>query len=376
MDANNFFQDLANTKPFVKIAFQGFAGSGKTYTATELAINLHRLIGSKKPIVCYDTEKALKALKPRFDQAGISVKTKESRTLKDLETTIDLCHQGFADILVIDSISHVWENFLEAYRQQKKRSFLQFQDWGVIKPLWKLKFSDKFVTANVHIIFTGRAGYEYDDIVEEDDNGRKRREIAKSGIKMKAENETAYEPDLLVLMERHEDVLSEKKMVWREATVIKDRTTLIDGKTFRNPTFADFEPFVLQILDGSIVEQKPANEQELNFGDYEHKLNGNKKQCEIILDKVKSYFELMKIGTGKEEKALKIKILVSAFGTPSWQEIEGMKLQDLVSGLAWIELYKEAYMNYVKECADTGMNFSLDRCEELINDTEQLANII
>jgi hypothetical protein len=209
----------------------------------------------------------------------------------------------------------------------------------------------------------------------EDDNGRKRREIHKSGIKMKAENETAYEPDLLVLMSRHEDILGDEKKVWREAMVIKDRTTLIDGKTFKNPSFSDFEPFVLQMLDGSIKEVS-GEEQELNFKDHEHQINSNKKQRDIALDKIKSYFELMQIGTGKAEKALKVKILIAAFGTPSWQEIESLQFKDLNLGLGWVEMYKTAYMEYVETCANTKVPFAIERAEELIDETEALATTI
>jgi len=61
---------------------------------------------------------------------------------------------------------------------------------------------------------------------------------------MKVEGETAYEPDMLVLMERFEEVLGEDKKVWREATILKDRSTLLDGKTFKNPSYQDFAPSV------------------------------------------------------------------------------------------------------------------------------------
>ena len=100
------------------------------------------------------------------------------------------------------------------YMRQYKRTRLQFQDWGIIKPIWKAKFSDHVLNSNLHIIFTGRVGYEYEDTIEEDERtGKKRREIHKSGVKMKAENETVYEPVLLVMMERYDDILGEKKEV-------------------------------------------------------------------------------------------------------------------------------------------------------------------
>jgi hypothetical protein len=67
---------------------------------------------------------------------------------------------------------------------------------------------------------------------------------------MKVEGETAYEPDMLVLMERFEEVLGRDKKVWREATIVKDRSTVLDGKTIQNPKFSDFEPSVKGMLAG------------------------------------------------------------------------------------------------------------------------------
>jgi len=49
--ADNFFTPVANTKPYFKAGIQGLAGTGKTYTAAEIAIGLHKRLGSKKPVV-------------------------------------------------------------------------------------------------------------------------------------------------------------------------------------------------------------------------------------------------------------------------------------------------------------------------------------
>jgi len=40
---------------------------------------------------------------------------RESRSLADLQETMERLRQGAGDILLIDSISHVWEDFLRAY---------------------------------------------------------------------------------------------------------------------------------------------------------------------------------------------------------------------------------------------------------------------
>ena len=88
------------------------------------------------------------------------------------------------------------------------------------------KFTDMFVNSPLHIILAGRAGYEYDYF--EDDAGKK--ELEKTGIKMKAEGEMGYEPDLLVHMERRQLIEGNSvAKTWREASVLKDRSTMLDG---------------------------------------------------------------------------------------------------------------------------------------------------
>lgn len=242
----NFFMEVANTKPYFKAAFEGFAGTGKTYTSAMVAIGLHKKIKSKKPVVMFDTEKSAKFLKSVFREAGIELLVKESRTLADLKETMRLLREEqVSDILLIDSISHVWEDTVEAFKRKMKRNYLQFQDWGILKPMWKSEFSDPLVRDPYNIIMCGRAGYEYENEINSETG---KREIYKSGIKMKVEGETAYEPDILVLMERFEEIIGRDKKVYRQATIVKDRSTLIDGKTFINPIFKNFEPAIDEML--------------------------------------------------------------------------------------------------------------------------------
>ena len=76
---DNFFTSAENTKPYFKCALEGFAGSGKTYTASLIARGLHERIGSGKPVIIFDTEKAAKFLKPLFAEAKIQLLVKESK---------------------------------------------------------------------------------------------------------------------------------------------------------------------------------------------------------------------------------------------------------------------------------------------------------
>lgn len=343
------FRKLENNRPFLKMAFEGFAGDGKTYTATQTAIGVHKLIGSKKPIALFDTEKAFKALKPIFDKAGIeAVVNDEQRSLAALNQAIKWCEDGGADILIIDSITHVWEEYLRAYMESKKRNRLQFEDWSIIKPKWKQEFSTPYVMAKCHIIFTGRAGYEYTDEKNEETG---KREIFKSGIKMKAENETAFEPDVLVLMQKEQDLLGDKKRVWREAMVVKDRTTMIDGMTFRNPTFDDFYPAIKVLLDGALREAHGVDIPD-TFAEFESRFNVVAKERSIYVSEIEGAFELMGLGTGAADKQVKAWTLNQIFGVNSIEALDKKSMSTLESGCIAIKGFANEYKGYMNECLE------------------------
>lgn len=333
MDTNKFFTEIGNDSPYVKAAFEGFAGSGKTYTAAQVAIGLYKQTKSEKPVVIFDTEKSSRFLKPIFTEAGIKVLVKESRQLIDLVETMKFCSSGGSDILIIDSITHIWESFVNTYKVEMKRDFIQFQDWNYLKTTWKSEFSEPLVQARYNIMFTGRAGFEYEQQTN-DVTGKK--EIVKSGIKMKVEGETAYEPDILILMERFEKVLDDDKQVWREATILKDRSGTIDGKTFKF-TAADDSGYVWQCfkpmfdyLSSDVVPQRENSEGDTakmiqkpgNNPDYKHKQT-------VLLEEIQGIFDLNFPKSTAEAKSIKAKLIQDAFGTMSWSKIEKMNIEEL-----------------------------------------------
>jgi len=334
-DYGNFFMQVANTKPYFKAAFEGFAGSGKTYTSALVAIGLHQKIKSKKPVVMFDTEKAAKFLKRVFKEAGIELLVKESRTLADLKESMRIMReQQFSDIFIIDSISHVWEDTVEAYKRKMNRTHLQFQDWGILKPMWKSEFSDPLVRDPYHIIMCGRAGYEYENEINADTG---KREIYKSGVKMKVEGETAYEPDILVLMERFEEILGKDKKVYRQATIVKDRSTQIDGMTFINPSFENFEPAIDDMLANPETRDYQETDSSGLFKTEEDKREYIRKK-EIVLEKISN--ELLKAwpSTGASDRKAKIEISEKVFDTNSWEEIKRKGLDELEAGLETLKI--------------------------------------
>jgi hypothetical protein len=366
------FKKLENNRPYLKMALEGFAGDGKTYTAVETAIGIHKLISSKKPIALYDTERALKALKWKFDEAGIeSVIEDEERSLRSLNEAIKWCEEGNADILIIDSITHVWEEFLRAYMNRPdkhgnplKRNRLEFQDWGVLKPQWKELFSTPFVMAKCHIIFTGRAGYEYTDEKNEETG---KREIFKSGIKMKAETETAFEPDILILMQKVTDLISDKKTIYREAMVVKDRTTQIDGKTFKNPTFNDFYPAIKVLLDGTLKEVHGATIPD-TFEEFESRFSEMGKEKERMRAEIEGCFELMGLGTSKEDRQVKAWTLSQIYGVNSIEMVERKSNNIMREGLKVISGFASKYKEYMNACIDLNVMPDKSKIQELMKE--------
>jgi hypothetical protein len=121
-----------------------------------------------------------------------------------------------------------------------------------------------------------------------------------------------------------------KPIIWREALIMKDRSGLIDGKTFKNPTFKEFEPVVSFLINSEkgIVSKATDTTNLAPKEDYDEK----RKQKEIYLDKIISEFEKRQLGTSKEDKQLKVVMLEKCFSSVSWEDIKTFKLERLMEG--------------------------------------------
>jgi hypothetical protein len=167
------------------MAFMGFQGSGKTYTATSTAIGIVKLMRDlrlpqgSKPIAFGDTEKGSDWILPRVQKAGLELVTAKTRAFSDLLALVNEA-EASASVLLIDSLTHFWTELCDSYCTKKAQEYrrptyrLQFQDWAYLKTEWR-KFTDRFVNSDLHIIVCGRAGYEY-DFKEDEDTHKKQLE--------------------------------------------------------------------------------------------------------------------------------------------------------------------------------------------------------
>jgi hypothetical protein len=124
---------------------------------------------------------------------------------------------------------------------------------------------------------------------------------------------------------------------------MKDRSGIIDGKIFKNPTFKDFKPFVDFILDVPLGEVAGATDTTNHAPSEDYDYQRRKNAREIELEKIKAIFEKAGFGTTKEEKQIKVCVVEKIFETTSWTEIEKFDadilslrremLQQLIDGL-------------------------------------------
>jgi len=332
-------QPATNTTAYAKIGIMGFQGSGKTFTGSRIAKGLIDYIGDKahRKVSFFDTETGSDFLIPYFKEHNIELFTHKGRAFTDAKSFIKESEKEDIDILIIDSVSHIWKELVQAYKKRFKRKYgLTISDWDPIKTEWS-GFTDLFLNSKLHIFLLGRAGYEYD--MEKDDSTGKW-EVHKTGTKMKAEGEMGYEPSLLLEMEQVKSGDVGDKTIINRCHVIKDRADLLNGKVIDMPKFEDFLPFFKFLnLGGEHIGLDTSRTSASLFGDPEQSGIEIKRRREIILEKIQD--ALLRGGLDGRKADISVKrndLLKKIFNTVSKTEIENMWPEQLEIGFRAIEV--------------------------------------
>ena len=212
-----------------KMAWFGPQGSGKTMTATQVAIGLAHTFHKDAPVAFFDTEKGSDFAKPIFDAEGIKMLRVKSRAFSDLLDAAKEAEQAGCCALIVDSMSHVWAELMESFCRKRKISRIQFEHWRELKQTWR-DWTDLMLNSRVHMLVCGRAGKEY-EYQENEETGKK--ELISLGAKFRAEGEFGYEPDVLCELwtERAEGAKRGSHLV-HKGIVLKDRSWKVNGLEF------------------------------------------------------------------------------------------------------------------------------------------------
>lgn len=217
----------------LKFSLYGKPGSGKTFTALLMAEGLAKLRG--KRIAYVDTERgtdfyaqAVQARKihpERFDFDAIY-----TRSLAEITEAINALEPTVHGVVVLDSISHLWESAIDAYTGKRtSRDTIPMHAWGAIKKPYKALIA-KLIASPFDVFILGRQK----NVFEEGADG----ELRAAGVAMKAEGETQYEPHICARMESDPTA----GCVW--AYFEKDRTGILANRRVANPSFATIEPLL------------------------------------------------------------------------------------------------------------------------------------
>lgn len=339
---------------YVKASFQGPQGSGKSRTAVELACTTHKVFGSKKPIAFFDTEGGSDYLTNLVEErTGLKPLRVKTRAFSQLLEVAKECRQGASDILIVDSITHVWREIQSSYmarinegrRYEKTR--MDIQDIMAIKTQWA-PWPDEFLNSPIHIIICGREGNEWGH--EEDEESGKRQLVA-VGKKMKVEGEFGYEASLMVSMHaeqvaaatiRKRNKTTEKRpsTIINVATVLKDRYDVMNGQMIEMPTGDDFMPFIQRLNPALHREVDTQNHSVDSMPESDGGYLREKTDRQILVEKIQGEIQGLHPAQTTDDKKGRQALMQKFFGTISWTEIEKrLHMPKLAEGYAQLHAY-------------------------------------
>ena len=190
----------------IKLALQGCAGSGKTYSALLLA---HGLCNDWTKIAIIDSENGSADLYSHLGTYNV-LNLSENFTPETYIEAIKVCEDAGIEVIIIDSISQCWDYLLEYHANLQGNSFT---NWQKVTPRINA-FMQKILQSRSHVICTMRCKQDY---VLSEKNGKMVPE--KVGLKAVMRDGIDYEFTIVIdINMKHQAIAS------------KDRTALFVNK--------------------------------------------------------------------------------------------------------------------------------------------------
>lgn len=321
---------LGNEQSYLKANLYGFAGSGKTWTASLIAVGLAKQFGFKR-VAFYDTETGSSFVEPNiFKPAGVELVGMKSRTFKSLIDFMHGCIEEKIQCGLADSVSHVYQELIDAYLEKHNKTRMAPWDWKPVKNEWR-KFTDLFLSSPMHFIQCGRAGFTYEETVDEDGT----KGIKTSGVKMKSETESQFEPNLVIRMVQESNYSGKSQEFTQVAYVEKDRTDTINGKVFISPTYEHIKPHIDFLNKEGVHNMPDPAETSIDaLKDKDWSAEDRKKRKDKALGEIKATLEKYFDARTKGEKQKMIAASEKVFNVKSWEGIEQAPLDTLEAAVS------------------------------------------
>lgn len=199
-------QTAARKRAKIKMALQGPSGSGKTYSSLLIA---YGLTSNWEKIAVVDTENHSADLYAHLGPFKVLPLVAPFSPERYTEA-IDTCMKAGMEVVILDSITHEWENLIDFHASMAGNSFT---NWAKVTPRHN-SFVQKLLQTPIHVISTVRTKQDY---VLNEKNGRMVPE--KVGLKSVQRDGLDYEMTLVFDLDMK-----------NSATASKDRTGLFVGK--------------------------------------------------------------------------------------------------------------------------------------------------
>lgn len=192
----------------MRLLLQGASGSGKTMSALLLAHGLSG--GDWSRVAVIDSENHSANLYADLGAYNV-LPLLAPFTPEKYVQAITVCEEAGMEVIILDSITHEWENLLDYHGSLPGSSFTA---WGKVTPR-HAAFVDRMLRSSAHVIATARSKTEY---ALSEKNGKQVPE--KLGMKSIQRDGIDYEFSLVFELD-----------LKHHATATKDRTRLFAGKS-------------------------------------------------------------------------------------------------------------------------------------------------
>lgn len=361
-----------------KIGIFGPGGSGKSLTATLIALALSKTYHNGAPVVLQDTEGASDWLIPVYQAEGVELHRIKSKSFVDMRQALREGEQMGACAFIGDSYSHPWQELQGALKKRLNVKKLEVHHMQELQDLWQ-EWVEQFLNSPLHCILAGRLAYEWENDIDSETG---KMGFHKAGTKMRSERDAGYEPHLLLEMDA---VLRQPESghFLHRIHVLKDRSRILNGHTFEFGDINDYRPRGWQ----SVLDALQPHFANMNIGGSgNHAINSARSSAELFDDRGQSGFQqrarqvqialeeiegtLVTLWPGQDAKSKELKRVTveTLFHTRSWTAVESKPLDALEFGLATLRIFELKTKDGTNEAVieKNAAVTLLERCKEAV----------